>query len=480
MAASSPVVEGYHSHSHFVEGYLSHFVDLQHVNRRLQWNPFYEDRLSTRFDWQHAKEPLFESARKIVEYYAEPLTKYEEGRTIMDAEDPGEYAPDPHYWRERANFYKATYERLQKEPIYSESRSPTPDVFRPWMFDETELGQAKGHATHAAGLLATVPGGTALLEAEDHGDSATDPEYWRGKKKYYEAKFTALYQTTTLERAKLYVDAVARRLATFAAGKALLEAEDHGDHATDPEYWRSKRDYYRDEYSRLRKDFWKCWKSRYLEGGVSYFQPTFDPEPKPRARQISVVTESSSTRITGSSTQREKGTDRLSLKTIMSSSNSARWSKKEKDARSVERRKRKDKYRRQKGYEMEPKPPSPPLSCSAIQSPPNGFGTPKSNESQAQRQVIGRRCRDSIQKQQQTHEVANQSPRGGQKRSHMQLPNPYITPSSPDHSVVTAQQRRKRKNTVRQRRHQISTDVDSSPFEPISSRLRSSGCKGRI
>ena len=81
-------------------------------------------------------------------------------------------------------------------------------------------------------------------EVKDHGDSVTDPDYWRSKKKIYSAQLKIELERTKLERAKRSADLRARDLATFPAGKALWEAEDHGDSATDPGYWWNKKKYY--------------------------------------------------------------------------------------------------------------------------------------------------------------------------------------------------------------------------------------------
>ena len=58
-------------------------------------------------------------------------------------------------------------------------------------------------------------------------------------------------ERTKLERAKRSADLRARGLATFSAGKALLEAEEHGDSATDPGYWWNKKKYDEAEYDKF-------------------------------------------------------------------------------------------------------------------------------------------------------------------------------------------------------------------------------------
>src|SRR5438045_7062414 len=44
-------------------------------------------------------------------------------------------------------------------------------------------------------------------------------------------------EETPLEFAMSFVESARERLSRFHAGRVLLRAEDHGDSATDPEYW---------------------------------------------------------------------------------------------------------------------------------------------------------------------------------------------------------------------------------------------------
>lgn len=106
-----------------------------------------------------------------------------------------------------------------------------------------------------------------------------------------------LMSSQDLPRRQILTDLRARDLATFPAGKALLEAEDHGDSATDPGYWWNKKKYYEAEYDKLQEEFWERWKCTHLESGETALESLeggeFPPEvlnifrPKTRARKSS-------------------------------------------------------------------------------------------------------------------------------------------------------------------------------------------------
>jgi len=148
---------------------------------------------------------------------------------------------------------------------------PTPEIYHPYHW-ETELDRAKASVQNAAQLLARCPTGKALLESEDYGGFATDPEHWWSKEKFYKAFYEAECQETELKRAKRSADDAARDLATFSAGKTLLEAEDHGHSATDSEYWWSKTQFYEGEGMRLNQEYLDRWKRVHLEGKESPFE----------------------------------------------------------------------------------------------------------------------------------------------------------------------------------------------------------------
>jgi len=502
------------------------------VDRHLQWNPHPRDReLTQRFLWdaidmipesvqQRRREfsaeaskntseslTIFEkrkaledaqlkSAKQYAEQYARWLTQYHEGRVLLDAEDPGEYATDPKYWWARAACYRVEYEKLEEEDYHRASRSVTPGVANLDMHWFTELDRAKCKAGNVARRLADFPAGKALLEAEDHGssikdgdywwalenfqepppeveghgDSITDPEYWWNKERFYSAQLEAELERTKLERAKRSADSSARDLATFPAGKALLEAEDHRDSATDPEYWWNKIEYYEAESYKLRQEFWQRWKRTYLDGEGFPFEALNDSKPKTRARQSSATKERRTTRSTRNTTQRRKETDQIQLGPIGSNPNRYAGAK-TRDGRSAGRRKSKDRYRRRNAQVAERKPPSPPSGSSATQKSLNGYVAPNSDRPRTRQPWIRSRCKNAAQRR---HKVTDPSPDGrpgkSQPQSTSQSRNPYVIPSSPDFSEPKARQRRKYKGAARQKRRAV-----SQPQEPISSRLRSGG-----
>ena len=315
------------------------------------------------------------------------------------------------------------------------------------------------------------------------GRGLHDPDYWRSKKKLYSAQLKVELERTKLDRAKRSADLRARDLATFPAGKALLEAEDHGDSATDPGYWWNKEKYYEAEYDKLQEEFWERWKCTHLESGETPLESLEGGESpleilnifRPKTRESSAPVERRSARVTRSTTQRGKGTDRPASGAIANSPNSDAGINNTNNARSTERRQSKNKYRRQNAHVAERKPPSPSQACSVAQRPYNGYATPRSNESRTRQSTVKELCKDPIQ--QRRHKVTDKILDGEQKNSYLQSQNPYVTPSSPDVSIVRARQRRKRKDIARQKRR---LDGDSTYLEsravpqPISSRLRSS------
>ena len=509
------------------EKWHSAFADLEQANRLLEWNPHPRDRGEAMQEawWDYMdRDPIsesvrrykrkhaLESAKKCAERYARPLADYHGGRIILDAEDPGEYASDYSFWWTRAEYYRLEHEKLREDDYHRVfSRSVTPEVANPHMPWYTEVDRAKCEAGNTARLLANFPAGKALLEAEDHGnltkdgdywwslenfhkpppevedheDSITDPAYWWNKEKLYSALYKFEWERTKLERAKLAADSRARDLATFPAGKALLEAEDHGDSATDPEYWWNKEKFYQAEYDKLREEFWERWKRTHLERRKTHLESLKDGEfysealktsrPKTRARKLSVPIESRSARVTRSTTQRGKGTDQPPSGAIVSSPNLNAGVNKSKNARSSERRQSKSKYRRQIAQVAERKPPSLSQACSVAQRPYNGYAAPRSDEPRTRRVTIKEPCKSSTR--QRRHEVTDKISDEKQKKSYARSQNPYVTPSSPDSSTVRARQRRERKDVARQK-HTLSGDNtylgSRAVSPPISSRLRSS------
>ncbi len=485
----------------FADGTLPfYFLDLDEANRKLEWNPLPRDREATQHQWWDRVETVSDSAQQrrkercrspaslqdAMEYagrYAKSLAIYHGGRVILDAEDPGEYASDPEFWFTRAEYYRLEHDRLQEEDYHRASRSVTPKVMNPVLW-KTELDRAKGTAGNTAGLLVQFPAGKALLEAEDHGDSITDPDYWWSKESFYRAQLKAEVERTKLERAKRSADSRARDLATFPAGKVLLDAEDHGDFVTDPGYWWDKKKYYKAEYDKLRKEFWERWKRTYLGRGEASLQSLEHGEPPAEASKTSrpmtrarksTPIERRNARTTRSTTQRGNSTEQPQSEAMASSPNLSAGINKIQDTRSTQRRQRKNKYRRQNAHATEIKPPSLSQASSVIHRLQNDYVTPRSEESETQRSTIKELYKGSTQKGR--HKVKNKISDEEQKKSYSHPQNPPNTPSSPNASTIRARQRRKRKDVVRQRRRLQgdSTFLGSKAVaQPISSRLRSS------
>lgn len=229
------------------------------------------------------------------------------------------------YWLSRSNFFERELERLEEEDYKRESRSVTPEIVPYFWEMMDELSKARGHARHAIGYLAVLPGGKelleadpnywldreefrkedhklggeasndrsmtpeirpphhlgtaegeaarncarkvlgdlarlpavrALLEGEEHGEDRTDPEYWSSREKIDRAAMAVIPPKTALERARRHAYTYRKKLAAFPEGRALLRNDDHGESASDPEYWRRKEKYYYSEYEKLVKSFW--------------------------------------------------------------------------------------------------------------------------------------------------------------------------------------------------------------------------------
>ncbi|KAL8958021.1 MAG: hypothetical protein Q9193_004845, partial [Seirophora villosa] len=239
----------------FADGdFMSHGIDLNAVNDQLRWNPCSRDREAAQdaiwndrsacLEQPQDPESLFKSARGSAEFYAQRLAAYHEGRLILQEENPGHNASNPRYWFARATFYMAEYERLQDEDYARRSRSATPGYTHPDFFGEGELARAKGHAENAAVRLASHPDGKAFLDTEDHGEFSGDPEYWRQKEKEYHNQYLALPKESALDRARRHAYTVRKKVASFSAGKALLERENHELAEPSVEFWRGMQQYY--------------------------------------------------------------------------------------------------------------------------------------------------------------------------------------------------------------------------------------------
>ncbi|KAL9039833.1 MAG: hypothetical protein Q9214_004715, partial [Letrouitia sp. 1 TL-2023] len=201
-------------------GFMTRGIDLNHVNERLQLS------LSSTID--------------VAEFYAKQLAEYYEGRLILGSETPGQSITSPQYWSARAAFYREKHERLKEEDDKRRSRSVTPEYIHPDCFGESELAKAKGCAENAAFRLASLPEGKAFLDAEDHGESISDPNYWRRKEKEYYEKYHALPKESGVDRARRHAYTARKKLATFPTGKALLEAEDFKSTEPSIKFWQMK------------------------------------------------------------------------------------------------------------------------------------------------------------------------------------------------------------------------------------------------
>jgi len=172
------------------ERYESHFVDVDYVDRVLRWNPCPRPRDNTPIssdetsesELQYRRENALEIAKDFAGIYAQHLAEFVDGRVLLDSEDVGEYAADPKFWRARAAYYKSEYDKLMGEE--KRWREPTSEIYYPGHWG-TELDREKASVQNAAQLLARCPTGKALLESEDYGGFATDPEHWWSKEKLY-------------------------------------------------------------------------------------------------------------------------------------------------------------------------------------------------------------------------------------------------------------------------------------------------------
>lgn len=436
-------------------------------------------------------ETELDRAKGSAQNAAQLLARYPTGKSLLEAEGPeGSSATDPEYWRSKEKLYKACYKAE---------------------YQETELERAKRRSDDVARDLATFPAGKALLDAEDQRDAATDPEHWRSKERFYKAEKERLTQEfwdhwkrfhlegsgspaktskilgaekpcmvecrkAGLNRAKRCADNAAQFSTHFAAGKALLEAEDHGESATDPVYWWSKEKFYAAERWKLEQEFWDCWKRTHLEGGVVACEAPNDSKQKTRARQSPIAKESRTTRSTRSATERRKETNRVHLEATTGRTISYADSDKSIDVHSMGRRKGKNNYRRQKASVVSRKPALPAPGCSATEQPLYDYMTPNPDHSRTPPAAITERPKASARKRRRkvTDPDANRRPRKSPPQTH----SPHVTPSSSDLAKSKAQQRRTHKGAVRKRRQAADrayrgSKAGSQSIEPISSRLRS-------
>ena len=249
-------------------------IDLNRVNALLQWNPYPPDREERRrLRWErNSKSPTpppkselekLDLTMKSAEYLAERLVNYHEGRLMLVAQHPSSQDHKSHkYWLSRSNFYEGELERLEKEDYGRESRSVTPEIVPYFWEMMDELSKARGHARHAIGYLAVLPGGKELLEA--------DPNYWLDREEFRKEDLRNTssdieccdnrYRDRSMtpeicpphhlgpaegEAVRNRARKVLGDLARLPAVRALLEDEEHGEDRTDPEYWRRRNNIYR-------------------------------------------------------------------------------------------------------------------------------------------------------------------------------------------------------------------------------------------
>lgn len=389
--------------SSFAEGEIySYFADLDHVNRKLQWNPHRivaertiscdtvsEDRKQRELE----RVSNLDSTKQIAEKYAQFLSEHHQGRRILEAEDPGEYATEPRYWLSRAAFYKIESEKLDDEYYEGPSRAETPAMFNPASSPfRTDLDRAKCCAGNVARELAAFPEGQALLENEDHGestadlhhwwdsenfdealpeiedrgDAASEPSYWRDKEKLYRTMLGIELQKTRCERARREADLAARNLATFSEGKALLEAEDHEDFESSPDYWLSKKEYYKKEYHRLREFFWVSWKRRIFGTEVTPPRSEQSPHRNTRARQSPARTKAPRNMSPNERNSPKIKRERTPLGSLSTSPNGTKPAQ-----HTTRRRSSKTRYRRQRSsgsHERSPRAPPPSVVSRKVAS----------------------------------------------------------------------------------------------------------------
>lgn len=107
--------------------------------------------------------------------------------------------------------------------------------------------------------------------------------------------------------------------------------------------------------------------------------------------------------------------------------------------------------------EQIPTPESAHSGEKAVQREPNGYASPDYDASGTRPSIIKDLCMVSTPRRR--YKIADQNSGREQKKSRSPSHNPYLTPGSPDSSVARAQQRRKPKAMIRQKR---SPDADSA------------------
>ena len=253
----------------FIDGTSQAYsLDLDLVSQALRQNPYVRSRSSTPIycddgpDGMRPENSLV-YAKRAAETGARQLSRFHDGRVLLERECTGENAIDPEYWLSRAAYFSTECEKLRAIDDHRASRSITPEIINPSLY-ATELERARCSADNCARLLLRFPAGKALVEAECSEPSTVDVDYWRNKKEFFETQIELEFERTKEGYARNAAESVARELATFPAGKALLEAEDQANSKTCPIDWQSRKDFYQKEYDKLEQGFWDRWKRTHM------------------------------------------------------------------------------------------------------------------------------------------------------------------------------------------------------------------------
>ena len=448
---------------------MAHGIDLNAVNDQLRWSPYSRNRearedvpWNDRFEYlepQQDEESLLKSAIGSAEFQAQRLAAHYEGRLILQNENPGQDIPNPQYWSARAAFYMAEYERLEQEEYCRRSRSVTPGYTHPDFFGESELDRAKGHAENAALRLASHPEGKAFLDNEDHGEFSGDPEYWRQKEKEYHNRVLAIPKESALDRARRHAHTVRKKVASFSAGNALLETENHELAEPSVEFWRDMEQHYRTVHKRLQADFWDRWKGTIAGSKGSLLQ-------------LSSAAASTSNRrpVTRSCTWRGQEKEKRKITTTACCHDPLTTSSRMRRTRSQTRREHKEAYRL--GSTVSTTATAKPhcLECSAGHGPASDSSTPISYKRKTKR-LANRHARlpgRSIY----LREAGRRLESSEGACAHLNFLQPCVPRTSWRCKRVAA----------RQWQHLSTSDSAyhgikpiSQPLDPISSRLRSRG-----
>ena len=250
---------------------LTSFVDLDYVDRHLQWNPHprkreyarscLEDTISgvsnQTLDIEIDRSLVW--AKRRAEYSGARLSQYAVGRSILEAERPEQFADSSQFWDSRAEFY--SFEAIKaRDAVCDPPRHPSSPRYIYPQTQKTDLDRAKCHANNVGLLIRKLPCGKALLAARDDDTCIKDLAYWQNEQRVLQAFHEVLFQKVHLRLAKHEAEVEARDLSSYERGRAILEAEDHRGVESTPTYWNSKRIYYQEQCRMLHDQFWEHWK----------------------------------------------------------------------------------------------------------------------------------------------------------------------------------------------------------------------------